>query len=229
MNENNTNTNIENEEVKNVIYSSSYVMNRDLFYDFSSLTYNRLKKIFLLFFCFIACVTVLETCFKILDESYEMGEILLVIPVFLLVVYLMTKPQIKRGYERSLIASGKECVVNKSLCENSIVSCADGLKREHYYNQITGLFESKNLLLLHLQHGVYIIINKQNLSANVDEVKAFLFEKCSRVWNKKFINCSNDKKWCVILLVLTIIFGVIRFVVSNVLNIDVNLSETLIL
>ena len=46
MDENNVNVNVENEEVKRPIYSSKFLMNKELFYDFCSVSYNRTKKIF---------------------------------------------------------------------------------------------------------------------------------------------------------------------------------------
>ena len=51
MNENNVNINVENEEVKRPIYSSKFLMNKDLYYDFGSVVFNRTKKGFLIFLC----------------------------------------------------------------------------------------------------------------------------------------------------------------------------------
>ena len=50
MNENNAGGNIENEkkEAESPVYSSRFLMNRDLFYDFNSVGYNKVKKIFML-------------------------------------------------------------------------------------------------------------------------------------------------------------------------------------
>jgi hypothetical protein len=47
VNENNVNISIENEEIKSPVYSSTFLMNKDLYYDFCSVSYNRTKKIFL--------------------------------------------------------------------------------------------------------------------------------------------------------------------------------------
>ena len=209
----------ENDEVKKAIYSSSYITNRDFFHDLSSINYNRIKKMFLVYFCII----ILDSVIKISDRSYDMGSISLIIPICMFVIYLKTNSQTKQNYERHCISAGKESVANELLCEDSIVSSMDELKREYYYHQITRFFESKNLLLLHLKHHLYIIINKETLNANVDEVKAFLIEKCSKVGNKKFINCSNDKRWCLLLLIATIVFYVIGVIVSIILDIKMGI------
>ena len=42
MNENNVNVNIENEEIKSPVYSSTFLMNKDLHYDFCSVSYIKL-------------------------------------------------------------------------------------------------------------------------------------------------------------------------------------------
>lgn len=209
----------ENEEVKNAIYSSSYITNRDFFHAFSSINYNRIKKMFLVGFCII----ILDAIFNISDRGYDIEGISIIIPICLFVVYLKTNSLVKQNYERYCFSAGKESVANELLYEDRIVSSMDGQKREYYYHQITQFFESKNLLLLHLKHQLYIIINKETLNADVDEVKAFLIEKCSKARNKKFINCSNDQSWCLILLIGTISFYAIGAIVSIILDIKMKL------
>ena len=63
MEENNVNVDVENEEVKRPIYSSKFLMNKELFYDFCSVSYSRTKKIFLIF---IACRRYNFTHFSVL-------------------------------------------------------------------------------------------------------------------------------------------------------------------
>lgn len=216
MNENNTNTNIENEneEVKKAIYSSKFLMNKELFYDFCSVSYNKLKKFFLFFLLFTAT----EIIVNIILKDYMTNFVTLFISFLLLLTYFITKRSIKINYERNLISAGKESSLHYELFEDKIVSHVDELKREYFYHQITKFFETKNFILLHLQYNLHITIEKSNLNASVDEVKSFLIEKCPHVKKKKFINCSNDEKWSLVFLIALIVVSVVGTVIGLILS-----------
>ncbi len=211
MNENNINI---NEEVKEPIYTSNSVMTRDFFYDFSSVSYNRMKKILLVFLCF----SVFEIVLNIIVGNYDIVASTLFISFLMFILYLKGSRATKLNYERNLISAGKEATLSEELFEDKIVSGVDELKREYLYTQVTRFFETKNFLLLHLQHHLYITVNKNNLNANVDEVKSFLIQKCPLVKKKKFVNCSNDKTLSLIFLIALITASVIGTVVSLVLK-----------
>ncbi len=219
MNENNINTNTENEneEVKNAIYSSKFLMSKALHYDFCSVGYHRVKNVNL----FSLCLAVYLIGMNLLMGNYDMffgfGLFVSFASIFM---YFQTKKLIKISYERGLISAGKECTLNYELFDDKIVSCVDEVKREYFYHQITKLFETKNFILLHLQHNLYITIEKSSLSASVDEVKNFLINKCTLVKKKKFINCSNDKKWSLIFLIAIIAVSIIGTVVYLVLKMN---------
>lgn len=215
MNENNVNASIENEEVRKAIYSSKFLMNKDLFYDFNLISYNKIKKILLVFLCF----TVFEIVVNILVGNYDIVALCLFISLLMLLMYFQTKKAIKTNYERNLISAGKESTLHYELFEDKIVSHVDELKREYFYHQITKFFETKNFILLHLQHNLHITLEKNNLNASVDEVKSFLVNKCTLVKKKKFINCSNDKKLSLAFLILLIGVSVIGTVIALVFKI----------
>lgn len=218
MKENNVSTNIENEneEVKNAIYSSKFLMNKDLFYDFNLISYNKMKKVFFAFLCF----TAFEIVVNILVGNYDIIALCLFISFIMLLMYFKTKKAVKINYERNIISAGKESTLHYELFEDKIVSHIDELKREYFYHQITKFFETKNFILLHLQYNLHITIEKTNLNASVDEVKSFLMNKCTLVKKKKFINCSNDKKWSLAFLIALIVVSVIGTVVGLVLKIN---------
>lgn len=217
MDENNVNVNVENEEVKSPIYSSKFLMNKELFYDFCSVSYNRTKKIFLTFFCLVACLIGINLLIGNYDIVLGFGPFM---SFLMVLIYFRTKKSIKINYERNLISAGKESTLNYELFDDKIVSHVDELKREYFYHQITKFFETKNFILLHLQHNLHITIEKNNLNASVDEVKKFLMNKCTLVNKKKFINCSNDKKWSLVFLIALIVVSVIGIVVGLVLKIN---------
>lgn len=217
MDENNVNVDVENEEVKRPIYSSKFLMNKELFYDFCSVSYNRTKKTFLIFFCLVAYLIGIN----LLIGNYDIVIVYSPFMSFLMVlIYFWTEKSIKINYERNLISAGKESTLNYELFDDKIILHVDELKREYFYHQITKFFETKNFILLHLQHNLHITIEKNNLNASVDEVKIFLMNKCTLVKKKKFINCANDKKWSLVFLIALIVVSIIGIVVGFVLKIN---------
>ncbi len=208
MGENITNAN--NEESKPAIYTTSVLMSRDLYYDFSTVGYNRMKKALIFFLLF----TVFEIVVNILAKNFDTVALTVIISLIFFFLYYRINKSTKIGYERTLISAGKEISTNYELFDDKVVTDSEGVKREYFYHQITKFFETKNFLLLHLQHNLYLTINKNKLNANVDEVKSFLIQKCPRVKKKKFINCYNDKKWTLWLLILLAAFSVIGTIIS---------------
>ena len=217
MDENNVNVDVENEEVKRPIYSSKFLMNKELFYDFCSVSYNRTKKIFLIFFCLVAYLIGINLLIGNYDIVIVVGPSMSFLMVLL---YFRTEKSIKINYERNLISAGKESTLNYELFDDKIILHVDELKREYFYHQITKFFETKNFILLHLQHNLYVTIEKNNLTASVDEVKAFLINKCTLVKKKKFINCANDKKWSLVFLIALIVVSIVGMIVGLVLKLN---------
>ena len=217
MTENNVNVNVDNAEVKSPIYSSKFLMNKELFYDFCSVSYNRTKKMFFIFFCLVAYLIGINLLVGNYDIVVGFGPF---ISFLMLLTYFRTKKSIKINYERNLISAGKESTLNYELFEDKIVSHVDELKREYFYHQITKLFETRNFILLHIQHNLYVTIEKNNLNASVDEVKSFLMNKCTFVKKKKFINSANDKKWSLVFLIALIVVSIVGMFVGLALKIN---------
>ncbi|MBE6701496.1 MAG: hypothetical protein E7582_06400 [Ruminococcaceae bacterium] len=217
MNENNVNVNIENEEIKSPVYSSTFLMNKDLYYDFCSVSYNRTKKIFFIFFCLVAYLIGINLLIGDYDIVLGFGPF---ISFLMILIYFRTRKSIKIGYERMVISEGKEVTLNYELFEDKVISHNHELKREYFYHQITKFFETKNFILLHLQHNLYVTIEKNNLNASVDEVKSFLMNKCTLVKKKKFINCANDKKWSLVVLIALIVVSIVGMFVALALKIN---------
>lgn len=215
MNENNVNINIENEEIKSPIYISKFLMTKDLFYDFCSVSYNRTKKIFLIFFCLVTCLIGINVLVGNYDVAVGFGPF---ISFLMILIYFRTKKSIKISYERNLISAGKESTLSYELFDDKIVAHVDELKREYFYHQITKFFETKNFILLHLQHNLHVTIEKNNLNISVDEVKGFLMNKCTIVKKKKFINCINDEKWSLAFLIALIVVSIVGMIVGLVLK-----------
>ena len=189
-------TNVNNEESKPAIYTTSVLMSRDLYYDFSTVGYNRMKKSLIFFLPF----TVLEIAVNILAKNFDTVALSVIISLIFFLLYHGINKSTKIDYERTLISAGKEISTSYELFEDRVVTDSEGVKREYFYYQITKFFETKNFLLLHLQHNLYITI------------------KCPLVKKKKFINCSNDKKWTLRLLILLVVFSVIGTIISLIIK-----------
>ncbi len=221
MNESNMNSNIETKTEENITpaYSSEFIMNKELFYEFYSVSYNRIKK-WLFALLFVCAGTVVSYFFEgNYDSVIGLGVITTIIMSILL---FRLKRAIKINYERNLISAGKESSFHHELFEDKIVSYIEGVKREYFYYQITKFYETKNLILLHLKHNLYITINKNTLSASADEVKSFLMRRCSLVKKNRFINCSNDKKWSSAFFVSLIVVCIIGIVLGITIPLKYN-------
>ena len=140
MNENNVKINVENEEVKSPVYSSTFLMNKDLYYDFCSVSYNRTKKIFFIFFCLVTYLIGVNLLIGNYDTVLGSG---LFTSFIMILIYFRTRKSIKIGYERMVISEGKEVTLNYELFEDKVISHNDELKREYFYHQITKFFETK--------------------------------------------------------------------------------------
>jgi hypothetical protein len=136
----------------------------------------------------------------------------------MLFAYYRTNKSIKIGYARNLISTGKDSIFHYELFEDKIVSHVGEVKREYFYHQITKFFETKHFLLIHLQHNLHITIEKSSLNGSPEEVKAFLMNKCTVVKKKKFIQCENDKKWSLILLIALFVVSIAGIIVSLMLK-----------
>lgn len=206
-----------NEEAERPVYSSRFLLSKELFYDFNLVSYHKLKKIFFIFLCAI----VLETAVNLfVARNYEVVALGLFVSFIMLLMYLRTKKAIRIAFERNLISAGKESAVQYELFEDKIVSYLDELKREYSYSQITKLFETKSFILLHLQYGLLVTLEKNSLTADAEEVKAFLMNKCTYVKRKRFINCSKDKALSLALLIALIAASVVGTVIGLILKIN---------
>ena len=215
MNETSVNTNVENEGVKRPFYSSRFILTKELFYDFSSVSYHNAKKIFSTFFCLIACLSIVNLYFGNYDQVINCGAW---ISLLMALLYIVTNRSTKIGYERMLLSEGKEPSFDYALFDDRIVSYHEGLKKEYFYHQITRFFETKSFILLHLGHHMYITVEKSSLNASAEEVKAFLISRYTLVKKKKFINCANDKKWALIFLIALIAVSSVGVVTGLILK-----------
>lgn len=212
MNENNQSMNIDNEQIKNPVYSSKFLMSRDLFYDFCYVDYNRIKNVFVAFFCILTCYIGIY----LLINDYDIINAIctLIVSCIMTYIFFSKKYGIKVAYEKMVSREGKELNFKYEFFDDKIVSYNDEVKKEFFYHQITKFFETKNFIMLQIQNNVYISIEKVNVNIDVNDVKDFFIDKCINVKNKKFINCVNDKKMALLFLVAIISVSVYGMIVG---------------
>lgn len=190
-------------------------MEEELYFDFCSASYNKIKRAFLVFLCLDAAAIAVNLLGGNYDIIVGFGPFMSFI---MALVYFRTNKAVKIGYERIMLSRNAPDALTYELYDEKIVSRFEQQQKPYYYDQISGLFETKNFLLLHLKYNLYVTLEKSSLSASVDEIKPFLIKKCTNAKRKRFINCSNDKKWALALLIAQIVVCIAGSVIGIILK-----------
>lgn len=113
-------------------------------------------------------------------------------------------------FKRSLLLHGG------SATHDSVFFCEDGIytleqetgnKATIQYDTIRIVYESRNLYLMGMKHGLFLMVDKRSLTGSREEFGQFLYEKCPKLRKKKVRKCStgrliNSIKWAVIVMSL---------------------------
>lgn len=204
-----------NREEHTAVYSTKFVLSKELYCDFGSVGYNRTKVIFGVFLLLMTWINLIYSLSGDYDVILWYGP---AISFIMCLTYFKTKQAIKVGYERMVLTRGKEADMHHALYEDKIVAYGDGSARDIFYEQVTKLYETKHFLLLYLKHNVYVTVEKSGLNGSIEAVKAFLMKKCTRVKKKKFIDCTGDEKWSLIFLAALIVVAAIGAAAGLVLS-----------
>ena len=113
-------------------------------------------------------------------------------------------------FKRSLMLNGGKPVHDSVFfCEDAIYTAEQetGNKCTIQYDTIRIVYESDNLYLLGMKYGVFLMVDKNSLTASKEEFGQFLFEKCPKLRKKKVRKCRTGRvihyiKWTVIMLSL---------------------------
>lgn len=136
--------------------------------------------------------------------------------IFKIILKLMNKPKIQ--YNRMLSCNNGNPVHNVVNIneENILITGDNGNKSTYSYDQIIGVIETKNLLILKMKYNLGININKNTLTGgNIEDLASYLYEKCPNIKKKKIIKTNITKHFdflftilLAILLILSIAFDV---------------------
>ena len=120
-------------------FTSTFTLNKELHYDFCSVSYHRLKNIALIFFIMSAWLVTAN----IIVGNYELAAGFGSIMSFcLLIIYLKTCKSIDIAYERSQLGTGCASTLAYELYEDKILSLIDGSNREYRYEEFTKFYET---------------------------------------------------------------------------------------
>lgn len=98
--------------------------------------------------------------------------------------------------------------------EKIILTSKKGDTSSYEFNQIIGIIETKNLLILKLKYNMGIILNKNNIEGGTREkLIEYLFSVCNNIKKKKVI---SSKIWLIIRRLNFILLGII-FLTSIIL------------
>lgn len=188
------------EEIKTPLYTSESTFDESLFSEFSEVSYSKVKNFTIIF----TIVNILYCLVNLIDRNYDTtAGYSVFFTVLMYVMYFNIKNAAKINFQRTMLSYGSEHRQITELYEDKILSSFGKNKREFFYFQINGLFETDNLLLMRLQYNLYLDLNKIALNADPQAVKAFLIQKCPMVKKKKFIDCSNSRRLSFIFLLIS--------------------------
>lgn len=139
-------------------------------------------------------------------------SLLFIILIIIFKIAGLNKLQYKR-YRN--LNNNEDMETNISIGKEKIVlTSKKGDTSSYEFNQIIGIIETKNLLILKLKYNMGIIINKNEIEGGTrEELIEYLFSVCNNIKKKKVI---SSKIWLVIRRLNFILLGII-FLVSIIL------------
>ena len=147
MDQNNVNLGAETnaQEIQKPLYTSRVLMDKDTYYDFASVSYNRTKKMFLVFLILLLPMTVLN----IFVENYDLVAALgFIISLCMALIYFKIRKSVKVGFERNVITAGENNISSYELFEDKITSEIDGYKKEFLY-MLFKLYDGEKSIYVH--------------------------------------------------------------------------------
>lgn len=113
--------------------------------------------------------------------------------VYILFLYLIKLYSSKLQYNRFLLVTKGKNKTNVTIDENEIKGVNEiGNENSYLFDQIIGIIETKNLIILKLKYRLGIIINKNTLNTSKEELIEFLLSKCINLKKKKVKRTTNS-------------------------------------
>lgn len=134
--------------------------------------------------------------------------------IFALIIKISGRNKLQYKRYKSL-NNGEDLKTTIKINNEKIISTNQKKDTASYeFNQIIGIIETENLLILKLKYNMGIILNKNNIEGGTkDELINYLFSVCDNIKKKKVIKAN---KWFIIRKIYFAII-ILMFVVSIVL------------
>ena len=193
-------------------FSSKYILDYKTYKEFSN-GYIATRKSSMITLFVVLVLLILCIIYRNYETVITFGVIFAIF-AFLIKVTGRNKLQYKR-YKS--LNNNEDVEANIKIGKEKIISTSKkGDISSYEFSQITGIIETKNLLVLKLEYNMGIIINKNNIEGGTkEELIDYLFSVCNNLKKKKV---TNSKRWLVVRRVMLVLLA-ITVILSIVLSI----------
>ena len=184
-------------------FSSKYILDYKTYKEFSN-GYIATRKSSMITLFVVLVLLILCIIYRNYETVITFGVIFAIF-AFLIKVTGRNKLQYKR-YKS--LNNNEDVEANIKIGKEKIISTSKkGDTSSYEFSQITGIIETKNLLVLKLEYNMGIIINKNNLEGGTkEELIDYLFSVCNNLKKKKV---TNSKRWLVVRKVMFVLLAII--------------------
>ena len=196
-------------------FSSKYILDYKTYKEFSN-GYIATRKSSMITLFVVLVLLILCIIYRNYETVITFGVIFAIF-AFLIKVTGRNKLQYKR-YKS--LNNNEDVEANIKIGKEKIISTSKkGDISSYEFSQITGIIETKNLLVLKLEYNMGIIINKNNLEGGTKEdLINYLYFVCNNLKKKKV---TNTKGWLILrrimfgILVITVILSVVLSILKQ--------------
>lgn len=189
-------------------FISEYTLDNKMYQEFSNAYLFGNNKLIVLMI-----VALLLVVIALILKDYKLAMTLgLCELIYVIVLIFVVKRNKKINYNRMLESRGVKGISNKLVVNSEkieIIDTVNGNKIDYSFEQIIGVIESENLIILKLKYNLGIIISKDMIKGGTsEELVDFLMELC--VLDKKSYKKYNSKMrfgYMVFILVLVLLLG----------------------
>lgn len=189
-------------------FISEYELSKSMYQEFSNAYLFGNKKLIVLM-----GVALLLVGIALILKDYKLAMTLGFIElIYVVILIFVVKRNKKINYNRMLESRGEKSINNKVVINGEkieIIDTVNGNKVDYNFEQIIGIIESENLIVLKLKYNLGIIISKDKIKEGTsEELVDFLMEIC--ILDKKCYKKYNPKMrfgYVVFILVLVLLLG----------------------
>lgn len=199
-------------------FNSTYTLSYKTYKDFSN-GYLATKRSNIIILFLIVVVLILNIIFK----HYESVILFCLVFIILTLIYKIIGRD-KNTYRRSKsLNNGEEVEVNVTIDSEKITLTSTNNVSSYDFNQVIGIVENNNLLILKLKYNMGIILNKDTLTGGTkEELVDYLLLMCKNIKKKKVINAHMGIVLRKIILIVFMVLFILSIVLLTIRQGEVN-------